>query len=102
MSMWNLDDAVALCRVFETALKRIGFHVALGGSVLYRGESDKDLDVFVYPHATGEMEPEWDKVETTLAVLGCSLRRNCNHRYDSKTVKEFEYGGKRIDFFFVQ
>lgn len=102
--MWTLDEAVATCRMFELALKANGFHCALGGSVLHRGTSQKDVDIFVYPH---QADPEgevvdWDKAEKVLATLGARITRSCSHQYDLKRVKEASFDGKRIDFFFLQ
>jgi hypothetical protein len=48
--MWNQQDALILMPKFEAIAKFMGYHVALGGSVMYNGESKKDLDVIVYPH----------------------------------------------------
>lgn len=52
--MWTLKSAMPVLRRFEQFVKPLGFHVALGGSVLYQGCSDKDLDVHIYKHAYPE------------------------------------------------
>ena len=44
--MWTLDEALPFIRQMSDAAKTCGFSVALYGSVLERGESNKDLDVF--------------------------------------------------------
>jgi hypothetical protein len=46
---WNLDDGIAIARQLEQCVIGFGYHIALGGSVLHKGESKKDLDIFVYP-----------------------------------------------------
>ena len=50
--MWTLNDALPLIRRIEPIAKRHGFSVALYGSVLYRGESEKDLDLFFVEQET--------------------------------------------------
>jgi hypothetical protein len=48
---WTLEEGVLLCRLVEQTVIPAGYHCALGGGVLHRGESDKDLDIFIYPHS---------------------------------------------------
>jgi hypothetical protein len=45
----TLEQALPVIRGIEYELSSRGAHCALGGSVLHRGESEKDLDIFVYP-----------------------------------------------------
>jgi len=45
----TLEQALPIVRGIEYELASRGAHCALGGSVLHRGESAKDLDIFVYP-----------------------------------------------------
>jgi hypothetical protein len=51
--MWTLDEALPLIRKISPITQRHGFSVALYGSVLDRGESEKDLDLFFV-----EQDPE--------------------------------------------
>lgn len=52
MIQWTLETAAPVARMVEGVALDFGYHVALGGGVLYRGESEKDLDIFVYLHTT--------------------------------------------------
>lgn len=45
----TIEQALPVIRDIEAKLIPHGAHCALGGSVLHRGESEKDLDIFVYP-----------------------------------------------------
>lgn len=45
-SMWTLEDALPLVRKICPIAQRHGFSVALYGSVLDKGESENDLDIF--------------------------------------------------------
>jgi hypothetical protein len=44
--MWTLDNALPLIRRISPIARRHGFALALYGSVLDKGESEKDLDLF--------------------------------------------------------
>jgi len=44
--MWTLDNALPLIRRISPTARRHGFALALYGSVLDKGESEKDLDLF--------------------------------------------------------
>ena len=46
--MWTLQTAAPVCQVLETIALQFGYHVALGGGVLYKGQSRHDMDVQVF------------------------------------------------------
>src|SRR5215207_8685367 len=46
--LWTLEEGLAMARHLEIVFDK-RFHVALGGSVLHKGQSFKDLDLLVYP-----------------------------------------------------
>lgn len=47
----TLDDAVGIARRLEHLIfEKFALHVAIGGSCVYRGTSEKDVDIFLYPH----------------------------------------------------
>jgi hypothetical protein len=46
---WRLQDAVELIEELRPELESVGWTLGLTGSVLFRGESTKDLDLIVYP-----------------------------------------------------
>lgn len=47
--MWTLDNALKLIRETQETAKGFGYHICLGGSVLNKGESIKDLDLYFIP-----------------------------------------------------
>jgi hypothetical protein len=51
--MWTLDEALPLIRKIAEAARTCGYSVALYGSVLVRGESTKDLDIFFIEQEAG-------------------------------------------------
>jgi hypothetical protein len=44
------QEAIDICSWLEPYFAAKGMHLALGGSLLYRGTSTKDIDILVYPH----------------------------------------------------
>ncbi len=47
----TLEHAVAIARRLENLIfEKFALHVAIGGSCVYRGTSEKDVDIFLYPH----------------------------------------------------
>lgn len=48
---WKLEDGLKLIRALQLATRKYGYHLALGGSVLNKGESQKDLDLYFLPLA---------------------------------------------------
>ena len=46
---WELDEVLKLVRELQPKCHALQYHVALGGGVLNKGYSDKDLDLFFFP-----------------------------------------------------
>jgi hypothetical protein len=49
IAMWGLSDALDVIREIQPTVREFGFHVALAGSVLNKGTSEKDLDLVFIP-----------------------------------------------------
>ena len=47
--MWTITDALNLIRDLQLNLRKVGYHLALGGGVLNRGGSAHDLDLYLLP-----------------------------------------------------
>ncbi len=47
--MWTIEDALMWIRRMQPELSSVGYHVALGGGVLNKGFSMKDLDLYLLP-----------------------------------------------------
>ena len=43
---WTLDEAINLIKVLQPDVWTFGYHLCLGGGVLNKGESKKDLDLY--------------------------------------------------------
>ncbi len=101
-NLWTLKEGIELARKFEAAIIPVGYHCALGGSVLHRGWSGKDLDIFVYPHKSVAGKNSRYPAKNALTVLGVSFCKNsASHHDDEKLVIAGSFEGKRIDFFFL-
>jgi hypothetical protein len=108
---WRLDEeTLAFVRSIEVALRPVRWHVALGGSVLHKGESVKDLDLIVFPRKRGPDRPAEFKIgrlHWALTSVGMTQRRtrewmqrNWNRRgiFDEKWVEVWLCPhGRRID-----
>jgi hypothetical protein len=53
--MWTLKEALTLVRTLQPKLWQRSYHMALGGGVLNRGDSHKDLDLYIFPF-NGEID----------------------------------------------
>ena len=45
-TVWTLEAALEVIRAIQPLVREFGYHVALGGGVLNKGESRKDLDLY--------------------------------------------------------
>lgn len=73
VSSWTLEEGLVVVRELEAQCSRYGWHFALGGGVLLRGQSDHDLDVIVYPHSS-RVGVDTGKLRARLRDLGWKLR----------------------------
>lgn len=67
--MWTRDQAIRFVVSVERALNR-EWHAAIAGSVLFRGSSDHDLDIIVWPRESGA---NVTSIFTALDSLGLTL-----------------------------
>lgn len=111
-TFWSLTegDALSTLRILEVELSKVGWHVALTGSVLQKGGSHKDLDVVVYPHKKKNSHcPAKKSLHAALRRL--SLEQRLSHKQlrklspkdgskrDKKWVEVWQTEeGRRIDF----
>jgi hypothetical protein len=47
--MWTIEGGLKIVRALQPATRQFGYHLALGGGVLNKGESKKDLDLYFLP-----------------------------------------------------
>jgi hypothetical protein len=51
---WELEEALGLIRSLQPETRKFNYHLCLGGGVLNKGESKKDLDLYFLPMNNGE------------------------------------------------
>lgn len=102
-TIWTLEEGLAFARNLERLLVPAGFHCALGGSVLHSGSSQKDLDIFIYPHkSNGEPVSDADVLSAIFEVLPNGWKVADHSAYgDEKRVFYAYPNRKRVDFFLL-
>lgn len=106
---WKLEEAVAFAQHLQPFAFGAGFHVGLLGSVLTKGESQKDLDILLYPHTTAKVDLEGlyrAMVEAGMKRIVpfsnvCRVRAQVQS-FDTKHVEVWEHNRRRIDVFFLR
>ncbi len=100
MTMWIKEEGLALAAELELKLAATcKCHFALGGSVMYAGKSDKDVDIIVYPHGETWVITR-ETVERELVDMGFEPSLESQHGYSGRACIT-GYHGKRVDFLFV-
>lgn len=108
--MWTLSDGVEVAKFIEKILLAhdLKAHCCLGGSVLHKGWSSKDLDIMIYPHDTGNYDR--DKIFDCLVANGFSKDEEWSQAYRGMNsggedtefrVEVFYHQKKRVDIFFL-
>lgn len=70
MRPWTIEQALDLIRLLQGDVrKQFGFHICLGGGVLNRGESRKDLDLYFLSMDNNPVQPQWEKLLKWLNVI---------------------------------
>lgn len=103
--MWKIEDAQQLCKILDSKLRPYGWCVGLTGSLLYKGESQKDADIILYragqfPSAT------ISTVKEILRNIGMEDRTTPEFLVkqaarDTKHVEIWDWTGERVDLFFL-
>lgn len=97
----NPKNAVELIRKLEPVLAAKGYHLALTGSVLFKGGSEHDTDLIAYPHKERLMGNS--DVLALLIPHGIEPWPNKNDYldYPGRQIARCNYQGRRIDIFFL-
>jgi hypothetical protein len=103
--IWTLAEALYLIKDIQSALKPLGYHVVLGGGVLNRGWSQKDLDLYFIP-LTNDKQPDLAPlVNHLLTIFRQSDSDDASHRpnpYSPFRLQfEWTHKGRRVDAFIV-
>ena len=98
--MITLEQGITIARQIEDVLKEVNCHCALGGSVLHKGSSNKDLDIFIYHHDITVKTPDVTIIAALAKFINDSLHKLTSNYFD-KEIYTSKYKGIRIDFFLL-
>jgi hypothetical protein len=57
--VWSLDEGLRLLRGLQQPIREYNYHLAIGGGVVNKGHSEKDLDLYFLPmNSTGIKQPD--------------------------------------------
>lgn len=105
--MWTLNDAILIVQELQPFAHELGYHITLGGGVLNKRESSKDLDLFVLRKNNVERVEAFQVIEAARSWFPGwahrALRDSPDYGPDAdfhfKEAFMFSKGGKRIDLF---
>lgn len=99
----TLKSALNYISILQPLALANGYSLGLTGSCLFHGESDKDIDIIVYPYKTGQEDRAG--LDEALIKEGFNKERVCDHSnpryFDNKHVEEWSHKFQRIDFLFL-
>ena len=100
---WSLAEAMSFAKSLHEFVFPLGFGIALTGSVLTKGFSEKDIDLVVYP--LKKISSDYKGLLENLPKFGLTYIRlpnkNLGYQDDGKNVQVWEYDNKRVDLFFL-
>ena len=107
---WTFEGAKPLIKILQAELRDIGYHVALGGGVLNKGVSKKDLDLYVLPMNNSSVYEDAREVLRRVLDFQGSIKDDpdytgnrglyLNSAMDEASV--YSWKGKRVDVFVIQ
>ena len=93
------EEAVRLATYLEPILAKVGYHCGITGSTLYKGGSNKDIDVIIYPHNPKNRLND-GQLQHVLIDAGFGFSPYC---HDSKRYERCVWKGQssntNVDFF---
>jgi hypothetical protein len=101
--MWYLEEAIGLVRELQTKALQKGYHLALGGGVLNRGWSRKDLDIVALKMDNQPAALTPGKLVEVLAPYLGEVDQGPGGSVPSENDKLYQFttsDGRRIDLLF--
>lgn len=94
--MWQLDPALRIVRALQPTTRQFGYHLTLGGGVLNKGESKKDLDLYFLPmggFGKGKKNNANGMLKYLEKLWGSSelLGKNSGYGYSSNAVSHYKH-----------
>lgn len=101
---WTLEDALTVIRPLQAEIKKFHYHLCLGGGVLNKGYSEKDLDLYFMP-LDRKKKPVDALIQWLEGMWGPSEQIGGDHYPEDIATfaqkRKFQYGMQRIDVFIV-
>ena len=82
--LWTLDDGLNLIRALQPFTRKFNYHLCLGGGVLNKGSSEKDLDLYFLPMENGLPSKADDLVQWLTSLWGTP--EDLKGEYDSSDL----------------
>lgn len=102
---WSLDGGIRVARAIEQISVPLGWHVALGGSVLHAGYSNKDLDLIIYKRTKAEQHTVPQELMEKLTCFGFTCFDadvvDNSGGSDFRQIFRTNYLNRRVDFIFI-
>ena len=101
--VWTRDEVLGIIEKLQPTLLP-HYHAGLWGSVLTKGQSNKDFDLIIIPH-NALIRNDYAEIAGLLTAFGFTDRQtfdglNRNPVYnDSRHIEKWKYGGRRVDVF---
>lgn len=105
--IWTLAEAQEVAAAAEAVVRPLGYHTCLGGGVLHRGESGKDMDLFFLPLEGHHSDPDsvlrelyrlWGSSTSLLDAPDYVIEPGSPARR-AKQSQRFVVRGRRVDVF---
>ena len=104
MNYWILDEALPLIRALQPLTRQYGYHLCLGGGVLNKGESKKDLDLYFLTLDSGKSKSN-ELIAFLSSMWGTATDLMNGYPTEEGSLYEFKlkynYNGLRIDVFVI-
>lgn len=106
MVTWKMANALALIRDLQPLVREFGYHLLLGGGVLNKGESKKDLDLYFAPLSGDDGDADYERLFDLLCNVFTYPEPMRNSDYGIPQVWKHmlfsKYEGKRVDIFILR
>jgi hypothetical protein len=107
LPLWTLEQGIDMVRNLQVKSREFNYHVCIGGGVVNKGESSKDLDLYFLPLDNGDA-PDRLGLEIWLSdmwgdgePISDPSYENMSPTYKSKMFYLLD-GNRRIDTFVVR
>jgi len=97
---WTLQEGIDYIRALQPVFRGFNYHLALAGSVLNNGRSDKDLDIIVMS-MNNDKPVQKDQMETFLKTLGAFINTKEEYLMQDRILWK-TVGSKPVDWFIYQ